>query len=179
MKSMVFANFLEMVEERHSLDTVDALLTRAALGHDGVYAATGTHPHEELVAPVVALGEETETSVPEVLREYGRYLFERLARAFPQFVEARGSSLDFLARLDNHIHVEVRKLYPDAELPRFSYFRHDADSVEMLYHSSRHLEDLARGLLEGCFAHFGETTDLRVTNHEQGGVRFTLVHRQG
>ena len=54
------------------------------------------------------------------------------------------------------IHAEVRKLYPDAELPSFIVEYHDADRLVLLYQSPRHFEDLAEGLMHGCVAHFKE-----------------------
>jgi hypothetical protein len=51
----------------------------------------------------------------------------------------------------------VRKLYPDAELPRFDASRPGKDEMQLVYRSSRHFEDLAEGLIEGCISHFGET----------------------
>jgi len=50
--------------------------------------------------------------------------------------------------------VEVRKLYPDAELPRFQASRRADGGLNLLYLSSRHFADLAEGLIEGCAEHF-------------------------
>jgi hypothetical protein len=67
---------------------------------------------------------------------------------------------DFIGQIDNHIHVEVRKLYPDAELPRIDTSRSDGE-MELLYSSRRPLADFAHGLLEGCISHFGSSVDLQ------------------
>jgi hypothetical protein len=177
MKGMVFTHFLAMVEERFSFDTVDAIIDRAELPHGGAYTAVGTYPHEEMVALVVALSAETGISVDELLKTYGRHLFGKLSAAFPHFMEGSADSFQFLAGLDGHIHVEVRKLYPDAELPRFSYRTLSEGQVEMVYHSSRHLETLAVGLMEGCFQHFHETITIEPEPMENGDVRFVLTRQ--
>jgi len=54
------------------------------------------------------------------------------------------------------IHVEVRKLYPDAELPTFTCDTSTPGRLTMLYRSSRPFADLAEGLIAGCIAHFCE-----------------------
>ena len=48
----------------------------------------------------------------------------------------------------------MRKLYPDAELPRFYHSQKSAYELTMYYLSSRHFEDLAVGLIRGCLEHF-------------------------
>jgi hypothetical protein len=51
------------------------------------------------------------------LPRLGQHLFGRFV-CFP-FFSGVTSAFDFLAGLNGIIHVEVRKLYPDAELPHF------------------------------------------------------------
>ena len=93
---------------------------------------------------------------------------------------ARAASTDVagpLERVENVIHVEVKKLYPDAELPSFECTREGPDRVVMVYRSPRRLSDLAAGLIEGCAEHYGEALD--VTRDDLSGdgqiVRFTIT----
>jgi len=58
------------------------------------------------------------------------------------------------------IHVEVKKLYPDALLPRFTSKRISEDELLMTYESVRHMEDLAVGLIKGCFRHFDQKAEV-------------------
>jgi hypothetical protein len=74
--------------------------------------------------------------------------------------------------------VEVRKLYPDAELPRFTCRRLAPQRMEMVYRSSRPFTDFAEGLIRGCAAHFGEP--IRIERHDlshgaEHAARFTLT----
>ena len=59
--------------------------------------------------------------------------------------------------LDDDVHVEVRKLYQDAEVPTFDYQDLSDNRMLFIYQSSRPLADCAHGLIEGCIEHFGET----------------------
>ena len=154
MKGMVFTEFLDMVEEHHGSAVADALIARSGSATDGAYTAVGTYDHAELVRMVQALAETTGAPVPEVLRGFGRHLAGRFARAYARFFEGAPTLIDFLAGIDDHIHVEVRKLYPDAELPEFVITERGEDHLRMVYRSSRHLQDLARGLIEGTAAHY-------------------------
>lgn len=156
MKGIVFTEFMEMVEGAFGGDTLDGIIDDAKLPNDGAYAATGTYDHQELVRMVVALSQRTGKPVPALVKAYGTYLFGRLAAGYPGFFPAGITAFRFLEGLDNYVHVEVRKLYPDAELPRFDSQPISPTQMRMVYKSSRHFADLAEGLLQGCFDHFGE-----------------------
>jgi hypothetical protein len=138
----------------------------------------GTYSHEEIVALVVALSQHSRTAVPDLLRAFGEYLFAYFARSYPDMVGARSNVFSFLSGIEEVIHSEVRKLYPDAELPRFDV-EHPADgTMVMVYRSSRHFEDLCEGLIRGCISHFGESIAVSRSTLGEGSSqaeRFELV----
>ena len=55
--------------------------------------------------------------------EYGKFLFGKLLNRYPDIVQNAQSTFKFLQLVDEHVHVEVLKLYPEAELPRFECTR--------------------------------------------------------
>ena len=78
--------------------------------------------------------------------------------------------------VETYIHDEVRKLYPDAELPRFDC-QHEQGEFVMIYRSSRPFADLAHGLVIAAVKHFGD--DLAIHREDLGAgngtaARFTL-----
>jgi hypothetical protein len=154
MKGMIFTEFLRLVEEKWDADMVDDIIDACDLPSGGAYTAVGTYDHQEIVALVVELSKRSGVEVPDLLRVYGQHLFSKLALGYPQFVGKTDSVLDFLEGVENYIHVEVRKLYPDAELPSFETKRLEPQVLEMIYRSSRHLDDVCHGLIEGCITHF-------------------------
>jgi hypothetical protein len=153
MKGMVFTEFLEMVESNWSMDMVDTLIDRA--GVSGAYTAVGTYPHAEMLALVEALAAETGKPVADLVRGFGKHLFGRFVQTYPKFFQGVGDSLEFLAGIEDIIHAEVRKLYPDAQLPSFEVEK-DADRVVLTYFSRHPFADLAMGLIEGCLLHFDD-----------------------
>jgi hypothetical protein len=178
MKGMVFTEFLEMVEDRWSPDVVDTLLDEVPLASGGMYTSVGIYGHEELVALVQGLSERVGTPMPDLVRGFGAHLFGRFVAGHPKLFVGIDNAFDFLACIETMIHVEVLKLYPDASLPRFDIER-DGDRLTLIYRSSRHFEDLAHGLVEGCLAHYGETADIvrgPVVDAHGPGVRF-IVNR--
>ncbi|MCB1076431.1 MAG: heme NO-binding domain-containing protein [Verrucomicrobiae bacterium] len=175
MKGIIFTEFSEMVESVFGFDTLDAIIERSDLPSGGNYTAVGTYDHREMVSLVIQLSEISGMEVPVLLRTFGTHLFHRFATIYPEMV-SDDNALSFLNRVETHIHREVLKLYPNAELPRFETRWISADELEMVYHSSKHLEDVAEGLIVGCLEHFGETADVVREPGDAGaeGVKFRI-----
>jgi len=156
MKGIVFTEFFEMVEQAHGYEMVDQLIMDNDLPSGGVYTTIGTYSHQEMVTLVVDLGEKTKTPVPDLLNAFGQYLFGTFEKGYPMFFEASANAFDFLESIEKYIHVEVKKLYPDAQLPKFDTKRIGEDTLEMVYYSDRSMADFALGLIEKTFEHYQE-----------------------
>lgn len=179
MKGMIFTEFLDMVEATWSLDMVDSIIARANVPSAGAYTAIGTYSHEEIIALVVALSQETQQAVPDLVRTFGKHLFGRFLNLYPHFFTDISDSFEFLSGIENVIHAEVRKLYPDAELPSFEVEQAPGKLI-LTYISAHPFADLAEGLIHGCIAHFGENIEIRreaVTIPNDGQTRFTLTKK--
>lgn len=171
MKGVVFTAFLEMVESQYTANMVDDIIDDCHLPSGGAYTAVGTYPHEEMVDLVVALSKRSGIPIPDLLRAYGQHLFAHFFSTHPSFFVHVHDALSFLAGIEVIIHAEVLKLYPDAQLPRFETEHHSTHRLVQIYHSSRHFEDLAEGLIAGCIAHFGEKIELQREAFEHQGHR--------
>ena len=179
MKGMVFTEFMDMVEATWSLDMVDAIIAKSGVASGGAYTAVGTYPHDEIVALVVALSGETGLPVPDLVKTFGKHMFGRFAMLYPRFFQGVNGSFQFLSGIEHIIHAEVRKLYPDAELPTFEVESAPGRLV-LTYISDHPFADLAHGLIEGCIAHFGEP--ITVTRDSASSIpgaqaRFTLIQQ--
>jgi hypothetical protein len=166
MKGMVFTEFLNLVEDRFSADMVDDIIADANVPSGAAYTSVGAYDHHELLALVSALSKRSGVPVPDLVRTFGRFLFDRLAKAFPQFVAGHTDTREFLKHVEDHIHVEVRKLYPDAELPRFEFDESIPQLFKMRYTSGRPFADLAYGMIEGCAERMGQKLEIRVAKVE-------------
>lgn len=175
MKGIVFSEFMDLVEEKFGLETVDELIESTDLPSGGSYTAVGTYPHSEIVSLVVRLSELTEIPVPQLLNAFGHHLFATFYRNYPGFFAEVKHPFDLLEQIDNHIHVEVKKLYPDAELPRFETVRNE-DHMTMIYRSERKMADLAVGLIEAASAKFETPMKIEVEMLKEDGteVKFKL-----
>jgi hypothetical protein len=166
-----------MMEQEFSPDMADEIIAGAELESGGAYTAVGTYDHHEMLTLVTRLSEKTGVPVPELVKAFGRYLFGRFVELYPAFFEGIDGAFSFLDRIEEHVHVEVKKLYPDAELPTFETSHPDGNTMIMDYRSRRPFADLALGLIEGCIDHYGESVDVGAQDLSDEGnihVRFTL-----
>lgn len=176
MKGVVFTEFLQLVEEKFGYEVVDQILQAASPENDGAYTSVGTYDYQELIGMVVALSQQTGVEVSDLVKTFGRFLFGRFVDGYSEQVCGYTNTFELLAHVEDYIHVEVRKLYPSAELPKFEYCRPDDETLEMTYRSSRPFADLCEGLIEECVSHFGENICVRRDNLSDDGTaaRFTL-----
>lgn len=176
MKGLVFTEFLEMVEQQHGFVFTEELIDEANLPSGGAYTSVGTYDHSEMVRLLTVLSEKTGLSIPALLRAYGHYLFKSFERSYPHFLEKAKSAFDFLESIDQDIHVEVKKLYPDAELPAFSSKRLAPGKLELIYRSERKMGAFAQGLIEQSLVSFNEKARVSMENLQADGseVKFTI-----
>lgn len=177
MKGIVFTEFLEMVEKKFGYATVDAIIEESNLPSEGSYTSVGTYDYGEMVLLISNLSDKMNLPIPELLRSFGGYIFDTFLKSYPSFFERSENSFEFLESIDNHVHIEVKKLYPDAELPRFETNRVSDDTLEMIYSSTRKMGEFAIGLIEKTMAHYGEPMVMNSQILESDGskIKFTIT----
>ncbi|WP_027419025.1 heme NO-binding domain-containing protein [Crocinitomix catalasitica] len=173
MKGIVFTEFLELVEEKFGLKTVQEIIDSCNLATNGVYTAVGTYNHKEMFEMVEKLSELKSIPVPDLLTEYGRFFFKVLSVNYPQFMD-KNDLFTFLNSIDGYIHPEVLKLYPDAELPRFTAALKGNDEMQLIYESSRKMAHFAIGLILGASAYYKEEMEVAIVKEEEGGKKVII-----
>lgn len=177
MKGIVFTEFLEFVEDQMGADMVDAIIDDCELSTGGAYTSVGTYPFSELRDLLMALVARSGADPAALLRGFGHKLCTTFTAGYGQYFDAARSLFDFLASIDDHIHVEVRKLYPDAELPSMRIAERSADRLLLDYRSDRGLEALAEGLIQATSDYYREPVDVSCETISDGAgefVRFTI-----
>lgn len=177
MKGIIFTEFVGMVESVFSPEIMDRVFDRVDLPSGGAYTSVGTYDHAEIVQLARALSEETDTPVQDLVQAYGQHLFARFTDLYPDYFFEQNNTFQFLHHVENYIHTEVLKLYPDAEVPRFEFQQTNEHEMVFDYLSTRHLGDVAEGLLKGCIAHFEENIEVThedLSSLEESRIRFTL-----
>lgn len=161
MKGMIFTEFLEMVESKFGEDMADDIIEDKPLESGGAYTAVGTYDYSELVQLIVNLSERTEVPIPDLIKAFGSYAFSRFTVAYAYFFTDVANLFDFMQNLHGYIHVEVHKLYPEAELPYIDCQFLAPNQLQVDYQSERPFADFAEGLMTGAIEYFAEPITLK------------------
>lgn len=160
MKGLVFTTFYNFCETHHGADVLDEVIEAADLPHGGAYTSVGTYPFTEMVSLITALVRISGKPPNVTLEEFGVHCFARWVQNWPAQFEGR-TLFDVLAGIDDFHEKEVRKLYPDAELPSFRVESRTVTQLVLGYRSCKPLVDLAAGVIKGAASHLGEKVRLR------------------
>ena len=177
MKGLVFTTFYAHCEETWGANMVDDSIDDADLPNKGAYTSVGTYPFEDMVALITALARRTGVPLPQLLEGFGRFCFGQWVAYVPAHFENK-DLFDILAGVDAFHESEVRKLYPDAELPSFKVETRDDRTLVLRYFSCKPLADLAAGVIQGAAAHLGETIEIKhwpVAHGTEAHVRFEVT----
>jgi len=155
MKGIVFTTFNDMVEQEIGIDVWEKILDSVNPESNGVYTSVEDFPDDELFAMVGELSEQTGTPVLELVRAFGQYLFHALAMKHPVFVDEKPDFIEFLKSIEDVIHKEVEKLYPNPNLPSLKWEQSEPNSITLFYKSPRKLCHLAEGLIKGAAKQYG------------------------
>ena len=165
MKGVIFTEFLDLIDRDFGEVIVDQIVDASDLPSHCSYTAVGTYDYTELDYLLSSLAKISGRSRAELLMRYGEHLFSRFTHLYPAFLSDASDAFTFLERVETQIHVEVLKLYPDAELPKFESTRVNPRCFRMKYRSQRPLQDLCEGLIRGAMRHFGQ--DFTISRQDQ------------
>ncbi len=176
MKGIIFTEFMELVESKFGLEVLDQVLELS--DDEGVYTSVGSYDHRDLVKLIVNLSKVSDIP-PEQLQEvFGESIFLNLLRSIPSHASLQqcDNTFQFVRHVESFIHVEVKKLYPDANPPKFDFISETQSELVFDYHSARCMAHVCLGLLKGCAAHFGQVIHITNQNQTEDGsqVRFWL-----
>jgi hypothetical protein len=152
MKGIAFTLFNELVESSFGLSTWDKMLR--ATGDDGVFTAAGNYSDGGMTKLIEALSKSTGVAADALVRTFGEFMFGGFVRTYPSHFEKEQTAKEFLKSVDSIIHVEVKKLFPRAVLPKFDCEDLCEKQLVMIYRSERKMCVLAEGLFNGAAKHF-------------------------
>ena len=176
MKGFIFTNFLDFVEKSNGLEMVDQMLGECDLASEGVYSAFNSYEFDELVTLLTYVSKKTDISSQILLESFGRFVFPYLIGKHSYIIEKYSNAIDLIAGIENHIHIEVKKLYEDAELPTFNVVDKKEDSLTIIYTSTRGLTYFAIGLMKETLQFFKVkgTIDMVENYNNDGSVKFHI-----
>ena len=175
MKGIVFSEFLDLVEVKFGLEMVDKIINQSKLKSGGAYTAVGTYDFSEMLQLLKNLSNNTGLSIDDLLLTYGEHFFQVLKRDYEGMLSSYSDPIDLLSSIENHIHIEVRKIYPDAELPTFEELEKTKRKLVMLYKSSRAMHHFGLGLMNKTFEHFNASADIILEKIKEDGTEVKFL----
>jgi hypothetical protein len=175
MKGIVFTEFLDLVEDKFGLETVDEIIEKSDLKSNGIYTSIGTYDFSEMLQLLQHLSAKTKITIDELLLVYGEHLFSVLRDSYPGLIEAYKDPIEMLSSIENHIHIEVKKIYPDAELPTFDVIEKTEDSLVLIYKSSRAMHHFGLGLMNKTFEHFNSEASIVLEKIKEDGTEVKFI----
>jgi hypothetical protein len=154
VKGIIFNLAEEVVSREHGDAAWDSVLAGAAV--DGSYTSLGSYPDADLLAIVASAARLLDTDQASVLRHVAQGAIPLLAERYPHFFDPHRDARSFVLTLNDIIHPEVRKLYPGADVPHFTYEVHGDQGLTLGYESERRLCALAEGFVTGAATHYGQ-----------------------
>jgi hypothetical protein len=175
VKGLVFTTFYDFCEVKHGRDFLDEVIDAAQLPNGGAYTSVGTYPFSDMVALIGSLVTRTGTELKATLEEFGAHCFRRWVEYWPHQFEGK-RLFDVLATIDEFHESQVRKLYPDAELPSFQVEARTSDRLVLGYHSCKPLADLAAGVIKGAAHYLNEPISVRSEAAQSEEGMYVRIH---
>jgi len=175
MKGIVFTEFLDLVEEKFGLEMVDNIINSSTLESEGVYTSVGTYAFSEMLQLLQHLSANTGISIDDLLLVYAEHFFSVIEKNYPGLLATYKDPIEMISSIENHIHVEVRKIYPDAELPTFEVVEKTDNSLIIIYKSSRAMHHFGLGLMNKTFEHFNSTANIVLEKIKKDGTEVKFL----
>jgi hypothetical protein len=175
MKGIIFTEFLDLVETKFGFEMVDKIIEASDLESDGAYTTVGTYEFSEMLQLLQHLSTNTNISIDDLLLVYAEHFFGVIEKNYPEFLKMYSDPIELLASIENHIHVEVIKIYPDAELPTFELLDKTDDSLIMIYKSTRAMHHFGLGLMNKTFEHFNSTATIIMEKIKEDGTEVKFI----
>jgi hypothetical protein len=174
MKGLVFTTFYDYCETNYGDDFLDEVIAGAQLPHPGAYTSVGTYPFSEMISLITALVAKSGRDLKSTLEAFGAHCFATWVKKWPDQFDGK-CLFDVLASIDDFHEQEVRRLYPDAELPSFKVETRSPDRLVLGYHSCKPLGDLAVGVITGAANYLQEPVQISSRNVEGDGGSYVLI----
>ena len=174
MKGILYTELLKHIENNHGQVMVDKVLDAAEssthLQTSGAYTSVGNYPHSEFLALLNAYASLTNRTVQIVLDSFAIDVMAVFHASHPEFFTECKDFFEFARSINDHIHVEVRKLYDDANPPELIHRELDDNSLRIDYSSHRPFAALVPALLGAATRYFDGSYTVETIDTDDAGL---------
>ncbi len=175
MKGIVFVKFNDFIEELWGDEFWDELLDEAELPSEGIYTTVGTYDDQELFTLIGLVVDKKNISAKDAQFAFGKWVFKELYNLAPPGAHDFKDVFEFLRAVQYFIHVEVKKLNPDALLPEFEFLSETPNQLSFHYQSPRKLCYFCEGIVHGLAEHTGQEVKVSQSECEHEGDQRCVI----
>lgn len=136
----------------------DAL--RAAGIQSRIYYRVADYPDEEALALLTVLSASLQEPMQAVLERLGEFIVPDLMRMSRYWIKPQWKTLDLIEHTEETIHKTLRQEGSQTNPPRLRCRRSGPQEVVVIYDSPRRMCSLAKGIIAGVAAHYGEAVTI-------------------
>lgn len=168
MKGHIFNLLEDFISEIAGDEKLYAILDQCSFDTSKSFVRTENYPDEMLLELVDHAVATLGITVAQAHFAFGEWLYPKLSKLVPASMTDFSHPAPVLIRLDDIHKVELKKLYPDATPPTFSYISIDNQHAHLVYHSPRRMFDLVAGVLQGMAKHYKVGIDIQLVTPYHG-----------
>jgi len=142
--------------------------------HEATDPAYEGYDQTELVGMVQAMLGKSGPGIDEIQRAFGEHMLRYCAHCYPNYFESEGL-FAFLSDVQSRIHADVRRAYPDVDLPSFECREENEARLVMTVYAPPGATAFAEGLVSGCARFYDEEIALSKTDLSGDGTEFQIV----
>jgi Haem-NO-binding len=180
MYGVIFDFLRSYVMEHHGgRPTWDKLLEEAGIGYK-VYFPVTQYPDEEIVKLATTAANMLELPLTDVLEDFGKFVGPSLVTYYEMFVKPEWRTFDVLENASSKIHDAIHRHNPKRNPPRLISKRVDESRMLLSYYSERRLCFVAKGIVHGLAAKYGEKVEVLETqcmHHGAERCHFEITKR--
>lgn len=180
MKGIVFIELHKLIENTWGPEYLEELIDKVELESGGIYTGVGYYDSAEVVALVTQISKDKNIPANDLVKIFGQHMGNFFIEHHNHYFAEAGNTFELLKSIDNHIHVDVKKIHADADLPTFSFEQVDDNTLILTYRSKRDMATLAEGLIEATATHYNENVTIereRIDDPQMNCEKFTVVRK--
>jgi len=147
MKGVIFNFFESFVDETYGMDNYES-----CVGEDDVFVGTESYDDEKFLSLFSKISNKLSISSSNLLREFGRFTIPRLLSKYED-IKIYECPENVLLELNDVIHVEVKKMMPNSNPPKF-VIHQENNKMVVEYISERKLYNFVEGAFLGLADYF-------------------------
>ena len=128
----------------------------------------------ELMGMVQAMMCKSGPGIDDIQRAFGEHMLRYCAHCYPDYFESDGL-FAFLTDVQSRIHADIRRTYPDVDLPSFECREESEARLVMTVYAPPGATAFAEGLIGGCARFYDEEISLSKTDLSGDGTEFQIV----